>query len=119
MSSTTPVESGAAKSAWVQLYEARNIPVEVQTRSPGRPPGPVPRRKVGMTLSQGEIAEIEVWQERLSTLLHRKISIGETVGLLARLFYCPLCCHLCPPISPGPGRVGRKNDRPGIITSSD
>jgi hypothetical protein len=85
MSPTTPVEGSAAKSAWVQLYEARNIPVEVQTRSPGRPPGPVPRHKVGMTLSQGEIAEIEVWQERLSSLLHRKISIGETVGLLARL----------------------------------
>ena len=85
MSPTTPVESGTTKSAWVQLYEARNIPVEVQTRLPGRPPGPVPRRKVGMTLSQGEIAEIEVWQERLSGLLHRKISMGETVGLLARL----------------------------------
>ena len=85
MSPTPPIESGAAKSAWVQLYEARNIPVEIQARSPGRPPGPVPRRKVGMTLSQGEIAEIEVWQERLSGLLHRKISIGETVGLLARL----------------------------------
>jgi hypothetical protein len=85
MSPTSPIESGAAKSAWVQLYEARNIPIEVQTRSPGRPPGPVPRRKVGMTLSQGEISEIEVWQDRLSGLLHRKISIGETVGLLARL----------------------------------
>jgi hypothetical protein len=85
MSPTSPVESGAAKSAWVQLYEARNIPVEMQTRSPGRPPGPVPRRKVGMTLSQGEIAELEVWQERFSSMLHRKISTGETVGLLARL----------------------------------
>ncbi len=85
MSPITPVESGTAKTAWVQLYEARNVPVEVQTRSPGRPPGPVPRRKVGMTLSQGEIAEIEVWQDRFSGLLHRKISTGETVGLLARL----------------------------------
>ena len=85
MSPTLPGESGAAKSAWVQLYEARNIPIEVQTRTPGRPPGPVPRRKVGMTLSQGEISEIEVWQDRLSGLLHRKVSIGETVGLLARL----------------------------------
>ena len=85
MSPTSPVESGTAKSAWVQLYEARNIPVEVQTRSPGRPPGPVPRRKVGVTLSQGEIVELEVWQERFSILLHRKISTGETVGLLARL----------------------------------
>lgn len=83
--SHNPPGEGSSKSAWVQLYEARNIPVEVETRLPGRPPGPVPRRKVGMTLSQGEIAELEVWQERFSGMLHRKVSIGETVGLLARL----------------------------------
>jgi hypothetical protein len=84
MSPTTPVES-STKSAWVQLYEARRMAMEVEARAPGRPHGPVPRHKVGVTLSQGEIAELEVWQERFSALLHRKVSTGETVGLLARI----------------------------------
>ena len=39
------------RNAWVQLYEARRIPSEPETRSPGRPPGIVPRRKVGLTLT--------------------------------------------------------------------
>jgi hypothetical protein len=74
------------KNAWVQLYQARQIKADiVETRPPGRPPSPVPRRKVGLTLSQGEITEIEGWQERLSDLLGRKLSTGETVGLLTRI----------------------------------
>ena len=73
------------RSAWVQLYEARSIASEPETRSPGRPPGMIPRRKVGLTLSQGEISEIERWQERLSTLMGRKVSAGETVGILTRI----------------------------------
>jgi hypothetical protein len=100
MNHNLPSES-SPKSAWVQLYEARNIPVDVETRLPGRPPGPVPRRKVGLTLSQGEIAEIEVWQERFSGMLHRKVSLGETVGLLARLStarYAAISLHLAPQV---------------------
>ncbi len=81
MSSPSP----SNKSAWVQLYEARRVTVEVESRSPGRPPAPIPRRKIGMTLSQGEINELEVWQERLSALLERKVSAGETVGILTRI----------------------------------
>ncbi len=74
------------KSAWVQLYQARQLKADVtESRSPGRPPSPIPRRKVGLTLSQGEITEIEHWQERLSELLGRKISAGETVGILTRI----------------------------------
>ncbi len=73
------------RNAWVQLYEARRIPNEQEVRSPGRPPGVVPRRKVGLTLSHGEIAEIEVWQKRFSALLHRSVSAGETVGILTRI----------------------------------
>ena len=42
--------SGSNKPAWVQLYEARRLAVEYETRSPGRPPAPIPRRKVGFTL---------------------------------------------------------------------
>lgn len=73
------------RNAWVQLYEARSIPTETETRAPGRPPGMIPRRKVGVTLSQGEITEIERWQERLSGLAGRKVSAGETIGILTRI----------------------------------
>jgi hypothetical protein len=73
------------KSAWVQLYEARRIPVEVIARSPGRPAAPIPRRKVGVTLSKGEVSEVNVWQERFSKILGRKVSVGETVGILTRI----------------------------------
>jgi hypothetical protein len=77
--------SGSNKPAWIQLYEARRLAVEYETRSPGRPPAPIPRRKVGFTLSQGEIRELEVWQERFSRLLQRKVSAGETIGILVRI----------------------------------
>jgi hypothetical protein len=78
-------KSTSNKTAWVQLYEARKVVVEVEQRSPGRPPAPIPRHKVGMTLSQGEIHEIELWQERFSNMLQRKVSTGETVGILTRI----------------------------------
>lgn len=74
------------KSSWVQLYQARQVKTDmVETRSPGRPPSPIPRHKVGLTLSAGEITELETWQQRLSELMGRKISTGETVGILARI----------------------------------
>lgn len=74
------------KNAWVQLYQARQIRADiVESRPPGRPPSLVPRRKVGLTLSQGEINELEAWQDRLSELMGRKISTGETVGILTRI----------------------------------
>ena len=73
------------RNAWVQLYEARRIPSEPEGRSPGRPPGIVPRRKVGMTLSQGEITELETWRVRFSGLLNRSVSAGETLGILSRI----------------------------------
>jgi hypothetical protein len=73
------------RSAWVQLYEARNVPSEPETRSPGRPPGLIPRKKVGLTLSQGEITELEKWQDRFSRIMGRKVSTGETVGILTRI----------------------------------
>ncbi|HEY9078397.1 MAG TPA: hypothetical protein VIO61_17810 [Anaerolineaceae bacterium] len=76
----------ANKPAWVQLYEARKISVDmVEARPPGRPPAPIPRKKVGLTLSQGEINEISAWQDRFSNLLGRKVSAGEAVGILVRI----------------------------------
>lgn len=77
--------TNTTRNAWVQLYEARRVPSEQEQRTPGRPPGIVPRRKVGLTLSHGEIAEIETWQKRFSELLHRSVSAGETVGILTRI----------------------------------
>ncbi len=74
------------KTAWVQLYQARQVKADVaETRTPGRPPSPIPRRKVGLTLSQGEISELDHWQARLSELMGRKLSTGETVGILTRI----------------------------------
>jgi hypothetical protein len=72
------------RPAWLQLYDARTSQTP-EARPVGRPPAPVPRYKVGLTLSQGETAELKVWQDRFSELLGRKISIGETVGILARV----------------------------------
>lgn len=83
------------KPAWVQLYEARSQP-QPETRSPGRPPGPVPRHKVGFTLSQGEVSEIAAWQDRLSVLLGRKISTGETIGILIRICSARLAVSIGP-----------------------
>jgi hypothetical protein len=74
-----------SQNPWVQLYEARRNFSEPQSRPPGRPPSLVPRHKVGMTLSQGEINELEVWQNRFSELLGRKVSAGEAVGILTRI----------------------------------
>lgn len=70
--------------AWLQLYDARTNQIQ-ESRPVGRPPAPVPRFKVGLTLSQGETAELKVWQDRFSELMGRKISTGETVGILARI----------------------------------
>lgn len=74
-----------SQNPWVQLYEARRVFQEPETRPPGRPPALIPRRKVGLTLSQGEISELSQWQDRLSRLLDRKVSTGETVGILTRV----------------------------------
>jgi hypothetical protein len=78
-------ETPTNKSAWVQLYEARRPSNTIKTRSPGRPPSPVPRHKVGITLSQGETSELEAWQQRFSKVLGRKVSLGETIGILTRI----------------------------------
>lgn len=77
--------SSPTSNAWVQLYEARRMINEPQARPPGRPPSIVPRTKVGLTLTKGEVTELEAWQERFSALLGRKVSVGETVGILSRI----------------------------------
>lgn len=74
-----------SSNAWVQLYQARRITSDPQSRPPGRPPSLVPRHKVGLTLSKGEMAELTKWQTRLAKMLGRKISLGETVGIISRI----------------------------------
>jgi hypothetical protein len=56
----------------------------------------VPRHKVGFTLSQGEVSEIAAWQDRLSVLLGRKISTGETIGILIRICSARLAVSIGP-----------------------
>jgi|Deesub1362A_J573_1020465.scaffolds.fasta_scaffold02672_4 hypothetical protein len=75
----------STKPAWVQLYEARRPAPPPRTRTRGRPPRVTPRKATVFHLTDGERAEINAWQARLSPLLGRKISLGETAGILARL----------------------------------
>ena len=77
--------SSPTSNAWVQLYEARRMINEPQARPPGRPPSIVPRTKVGLTLTKGEVTELEEWQERFSVQLGRKLSVGETVAIHSRI----------------------------------
>jgi hypothetical protein len=82
MSSET---KASGKPAWVLLYEARRPAPIARTRPRGRPPRVTPRKATVVHLTDGERMEIDTWQERLSPLLGRKISLGETAGILARI----------------------------------
>jgi hypothetical protein len=44
-----------------------------------------PRKATVFHLTDGERAEINDWQDRISPLLGRKVSLGETAGILARI----------------------------------
>ncbi len=78
-------EVQTTKPAWVQLYEARRASIPSRTRSRGRPPRVTPRKATVVHLTDGERSEIDVWQKRISPLLGRKVSLGETAGILARI----------------------------------
>lgn len=80
-----PDSAVAPKPAWVQLYEARRLMPPTRTRSRGRPPRVTPRKATVVHLTDGERAEINAWQARISPLLGRKVSLGETAGILARI----------------------------------
>jgi hypothetical protein len=75
----------ATKPAWVLLYEARRLSPPTRTRSRGRPPRVTPRKATVIHLTDGERSEIDDWQDRISPLLGRKVSLGETAGILARI----------------------------------
>jgi hypothetical protein len=75
--------------SWTMLIESRHAkPPEkepVLTSERGRPRLNVVTYLTSMTLSKGDREAIEFWQEQLSGVLHRKASMGETVGFLARV----------------------------------
>lgn len=80
-----PDSETTTKPAWVQLYEARRPTSLIRTRPRGRPPRVAPRKATVFHLTDGERREINSWQEQLSPLLGRKVSLGETAGILARI----------------------------------
>jgi hypothetical protein len=82
MSQNSPAED---KPAWVQLYEARRRTPAPRVRRRGRPSRTVPRKHTSIYLAEGETEELLQWQEILSGLLDRKVSYGETTGILARM----------------------------------
>lgn len=73
--------------AWVQLYMARRqAPPPARTRPRGRPRRLVPReKKTAFRLTEAEWKELRAWKERLTRLLGRQVSYGETAGILARI----------------------------------
>lgn len=75
--------------AWLMLIETRHgRPPEKEptgTGERGRPRLNVATTQTSMTLSKGDREAIEFWQAQLSTHLDRKVSMGETVGFLARI----------------------------------
>jgi hypothetical protein len=73
--------------AWVQLYMARRRPPpQARTRPRGRPRRLVPRdKKTAFRLTEGEHTDLKEWQTRLSDLIGRRVSFGETVGILSRI----------------------------------
>lgn len=75
--------------SWLLLLESRHSrPPQkepVGTGERGRPRLNVATYQTSMTLSKGDREAIDYWQEQLSALLDRKVSMGETVGFLARL----------------------------------
>ena len=75
--------------SWVLLLESRHAKSPekepVMTGERGRPRLNVATTQTSMTLSKGDREAIEFWQARLSTVLNRKVSMGETVGFLARV----------------------------------
>ena len=82
MSSPSPTDS---KSPWVQLYEARRRSPPPRVRPRGRPRRVIPRKGTIFYLAEGEHEEIHAWQTRFSDLLGRKVSLGETAGIMARI----------------------------------
>jgi hypothetical protein len=81
----SPDSPNSEKPPWVQLYEARRRAPPLRVRPKGRPSRVVPRKHTSVYLADGEYEELLQWQGIFSALLGRKVSYGETTGILARM----------------------------------
>jgi hypothetical protein len=81
------VENDLGKPPWYQLYLARRRPPPPEQTKPRGRPRRMIRRDIqkSFLLADGECREIDTWKERLSKLVGRQVSYGETGGILAQI----------------------------------
>ena len=74
-------------SAWLQMYIAQKtlIPSGKPEVPRGRPRRLVAWADLHTEIPQGDLQQVRDWQQRFNDLLGRKVSLGETIGLLARI----------------------------------
>ncbi|MCJ7625395.1 MAG: hypothetical protein MUO76_18000 [Anaerolineaceae bacterium] len=74
--------------AWARVYlasrERLNIHAPDMQRSKGRPQRNTPVQKTTIYLSPDDKNAVLYWQIKFSEIAERKVSLGETVALLAR-----------------------------------
>jgi hypothetical protein len=74
--------------AWARVYlasrERLNIQDPERQRPKGRPQRSTPVQKTTIYLSPDDKDAVLYWQKRFSVIAERKVSLGETVALLAR-----------------------------------
>src|SRR5512133_2630500 len=74
--------------SWLELYEAKTSDQPIRTTSErprGRPPRVLAAKKRSVYLTSGEEETINRWQSLFSELFGRKVALGETTGILARI----------------------------------
>jgi hypothetical protein len=75
--------------SWAQLIESRHArPPEkepVRNSERGRPRLNMATYQTSVTLSKGDREALSYWQEQLSALLKRKVSLGEAAGFTAKV----------------------------------
>ncbi len=74
--------------SWLELYEAKTSDQPIRTTSErprGRPPRVLAAKKRSVYLTSGEEEAINRWQSIFSELFGRKVALGETAGILARI----------------------------------
>jgi len=71
--------------AWALLHETKTNQPATSPLPAGRPPRLSPARKSTVHLTSGDEEAIHLWQNVFSEVLGKKVSLGETFGLLARI----------------------------------
>ncbi|MHC1732948.1 MAG: hypothetical protein AB9888_13095 [Bacteroidales bacterium] len=72
------------KFAWALLHETTSQKIRSSLPT-GRPPRSSPTRKSTVHLTTGDEEAIRQWQAYFSSALDKKVSLGETFGLMARI----------------------------------